>query len=203
MIHKPQNKDYTKFPSFDGTTIEGSEVVKKEIKIYYPETKELKAIKINEGMKLHNDWYKKAKQIKTDEELRDFKNKLLNNYIHDYGTICHAITALGIGMMTLVDNSKQGGITGFQAGAIMWEFIKHWNYTNNKCGIKLIDYDKMLFPQYEGDFNKIITESIFKLLQDEANKNLNDKSFASPNVINHWEKISKGVAPFGYKIKKD
>ena len=36
----------------------------------------------------------------------------------DYGTVCHAIA------LSAVARTAQGGITGFQAGAVMWEFIK-------------------------------------------------------------------------------
>ena len=48
--------------------------------------------------------------------------------------------------------SSEFGITGFQASFVMWDFILDWQYRNNKCGLKMIDYDDMLYPQYEHKF---------------------------------------------------
>lgn len=75
-------------------------------------------------------WFKAAKE-QTLETLPSFMNHILNDYTHDYGTICHALTACAIGAAYAGDKSKQGGITGFQAGCIMWDFIRHWNHESN------------------------------------------------------------------------
>lgn len=157
---------------------------------------------ITEEMKEHEQWYKEAKSI-TIETLPEFIRKLAEDYQHDYGTICHAITSAGIGAMTAIDNSKQGGITRFQAGCIMWEFIRNWNYSHNKCGLRVVNYDDMLYPQYDDKFDKVISKKTWKAIQDEANKNLEKKySFTSENVINHWKRIQMGVVPFGYRVEE-
>ena len=40
------------------------------------------------------------------------------------------------------------GITCFQSGFVMWDFIKDWPYSHNKCGLRLVNMDDMLYPQY-------------------------------------------------------
>lgn len=154
---------------------------------------------ITEEMNLQEEWFNQAKNIKLNS-LQEFIDHLLNDYEHDYGTICHAIAAGSIATAWSMNEHEQGGITGFQAWGIMWDFIRHWMYANNKTGLKLIDYDKMLFPQYEDSFDKTITSDIWKLLQKQAKENLLNKS-ANSNVIAHWKSIADGNVPFGYAVK--
>lgn len=45
---------------------------------------------------------------------------------HDYGTICVAIGAIAAAAARAADRSPNGGITGFQAGAVFWEFTRAW-----------------------------------------------------------------------------
>ena len=159
-------------------------------------------IKITEEENIHNEWYLQAKD-QTLESLQGFINHIINDYEHDYGTICHAMSACSIATMWAINKTDQGGITGFQAGAIMWEFIKHWNYTDNKTGMKMVNYDDMLYPQYDYKFQKTITESIWRSIQDVANNRLEENKTAHPEVIAHWKSIVNGKIPFGYKIVKD
>ena len=146
------------------------------------------------------DWYDDARTIRDTKSLTEFIDKLTTKYNHDYGTICHAMTACAIAALWTVDNSESGGITGFQAGAIMWEFITHWNYTNNKVGLKLIDYDNLLYPQYADKFKNTISSSQFKLLQKTAEARLIESPDAHITVINHWQNIIDGVVPFDFII---
>lgn len=151
-------------------------------------------------MNIHNDWYEEAKNMTLDE-LPKFINKLLNDYKHDYGTICHAFTASAIATLNAMNKHEQGGITGFQASCIMWEFIKHWIYSDNKIGLKIIDYDKFLYPQYEKNFDKVLDKRTWQLIQEEAKRNLESSNFAHPNVIRHWQSIANGKVPFGYRVE--
>lgn len=156
---------------------------------------------ITEEMKVHEEWYKEAKN-QTIESLPAFVNHLMNDYNHDYGTICHALTAGAIATMWAMNNHEQGGITGFQAGAIMWEFIRHWNYDHNKCGLKMVNYDNMLYPQYEDKFQKTITPDTWKALQKEAEAKLQESEGAHPAVKEHWERIKAGKLPFGFSVSE-
>ena len=157
---------------------------------------------ITEKDKEEVKWYADAKN-QTLSTLPSFINHLLVDYEHDYGTICKAIAAAMLGAGYAVNNSNQGGITGFQAGSVMWEFIKEWSYSNNSCGLKILDYDNMLYPQYNNMFDKTISANTFKALQEMAKKNLleRNKEHIHPDVLNHWKSIADGKIPFGYTIK--
>lgn len=86
----------------------------------------------------------------------------------------------------------------------MWDFILDWEYPCNECGLKLIDYDKMLYPQYEYRFRKTIDESTWNRLQETAKKHLEERDdYVSDNVKAHWESIVAGKVPFGYYVTKD
>lgn len=155
---------------------------------------------ITEEMKVHEEWFNEAREM-TMDKLPEFLRHLMEDYGHDYGTICHALTAGAIATAWAMDRAPQGGITGFQAGFIMWGFIRHWSYESNKCGMKIVDYDNMLYPQYEHKFEKTISESVWKILQDEAKKKLDkvDK-YTHEAVVQHWRSIVDGKVPFGYKV---
>lgn len=160
---------------------------------------------ITEEQKVHLQWYEDAKK-QTLETLPAFLNHIMEDYQHDYGTICHAITAGGIATMWALNNHKQGGITGFQAGAVMWEFIRNWQKTSNKTGLRLVDYDNMLYPQYKEQFEKTISEGTWSALQAEAKSNMAETEnidHVHPNVYDHWSSIASGKIPFGYRVTKD
>lgn len=158
-------------------------------------------MKITEKDGVHKGWYEEAK-AQTPETLPEFMRKLASDYEHDYGTICHAVAASAVAAAWAMNKSKYGGITGFQAGAIMWEFICHWQYMGEDKPLRLVDYENMLFPQYADKFAKTITPDTWKWLQEEAQKNI-DKGAENvhPNVLTHWQSIIDGVVPFGYVVE--
>ena len=94
------------------------------------------------------------------------------------------------------------GITGFQANFAMWEYIKAWHYSNNRTGLRIIDFDDMLYPQMEQRFDKVITQRQWERIVEVAKEKLNEGDGA-PEVRNHWEKIVAGEVPFGYRIAED
>jgi hypothetical protein len=162
---------------------------------------------ITEEMRLEKEWFKQAHEQKL-ETLPEFMNHILNDYCHDYGTICHAISACALAAAWAANSSDQGGITGFQSSAVMWDFVRQWAYKNNKTSLRIIDYDNMLYPQYKSYFeNKTIDQSTWKALQNEAKRRLDEidsgKEPAADSVISHWKSIVNGVVPFGYKIRND
>ena len=88
----------------------------------------------------------------------------------------------------------------------MWGFIREWWYRNTKSGLKIIDYDRMLYPQYEDLFEKTIGRDIFEKLQELAKEKLENagKGYeVHPDVIAHWKSIIDGVVPFGYVLEKE
>ena len=67
-------------------------------------------------------FYVKALGVRTPQQLADFVT-WLDTHRQDYGTICHAMAAAAIAGASCMDHmpNADGGITGFQAGAVMWE----------------------------------------------------------------------------------
>jgi hypothetical protein len=164
-----------------------------------------KARKITEKSGVHKDWYKVAK-TQTVTTLPDFIKHLTEDYEHDYGTICHAITAAAIGAAQAVENSPQGGITGFQASAIMWEFIQHWMQFGDEP-MRLVHYEEMLYPQYLHTFTSI-SKSTWKWMQAKAKEKLQEKGDdgnanvrLAPEVEAHLKMIVSGIVPFGYSVE--
>lgn len=144
---------------------------------------------ITEEMKLHEKWFEEARK-QTVETLPEFVRHLIEDYQHDYGTICHAIGAAGIAGMCAVENSPVGGITGFQSRFCMWDVIRQWNFRSNKCGLKLVDYDKLLYPQNQDDFFSI-GRKILQSVQQEAKNKIEEYNNATQKwAEDHaaWEK---------------
>lgn len=158
---------------------------------------------ITEEMGVHADWYEEAKgpemSLKT---LPTFLEKLSTRYKHDYGTICHAIAAGALAAARAMDRTDQGGITGFQAGAIMWQFIRHWGLSTDGP-LAMIRYNDMLYPQYEKRFDRTISKDVWEDLQATAKKYLVDSPDAHPDIITHWQSVVDGKIPFGYTVKED
>lgn len=141
----------------------------------------------------------KRKEIKTFEDLMAFLKDVEEHYNCGYGeTVRAAVQAiLAVGFYF----SRNFGMTGFQASCVMWDFIKDWCYSSNKCGIKLVDYDRMLYPQYEFEYQKTISSAVWKNLQKQAKENLEkDNNYTSKRVLEHWESIAAGKVPFGYTV---
>lgn len=119
----------------------------------------------------HKQWYEEAGK-QTLESLPSFLSHIMEDYQHDYGTICHALAAGGIATMWAMNKEKQGGITGFQSGAVMWEFIRNWNKTHNKTGLRLVDYDNFLYPQYAAEYEKTISPHVWDSIKKEAKQKI-------------------------------
>jgi hypothetical protein len=165
---------------------------------------ETEKIKITEEQNVHAQWYEDAKKQNL-ETLPNFISHLMNDYKHDYGTICHALAAGATATMWAMNKHPQGGITGFQAGAIMWEVVRHWQYSSNKCGLRMLNYDNMLFPQHADDYQKTISPGVWDALKKEAKKKMDeaDIDFVNQSVYDHWSSIVDGKVPFGFKVRQD
>ena len=155
---------------------------------------------ITESMGLQKEWEETAKNIKTSEQLIEFIHHLLEDYIHDYGTIVHAMSAAMKATFYCMRNSDQGGITGFQASCLGWEMINEF-FGKADGGRRLVDYDGLLFPQYADVFTSI-PKSVAEWIKNEAAKKLKENNVpASPRVVAHWQRIAAGEIPFGLTIE--
>lgn len=144
----------------------------------------------------------KRKDIKSFDNLTAFLEDVSKNYGTGYG---ECVRAIGQAILATADYlGHEFGITGFQAGCIMWEFISEWTDFGDEVGAKILDYDKMLYPQYEHDFQKVISSKTWENLQKAAKARLDcDTEGACGNVIDHWRSIIDGKVPFGYVVKDD
>lgn len=157
---------------------------------------------------LCEEWAKEAKEV-SPETLQSFINHVMNDYKHTYDSIVRAISVCSYATACSCNKMEQGGITGWQASNVMWEFIRLWSKPNNKCGLRLIDMDDMLYPQYEDRFDKTLSKFNYESLVKEAKARIkeDDESTNSMKahwkVRRHWEFIANGGIPFGYRLRSD
>lgn len=120
---------------------------------------------------------------------------------HDYGTICVAIGAAAIGAAWALERTPSGGITGFQASAVMWEFIGGWGSNGGKDNPqRLVDYGDLLYPQMEYKFRTISPET-WEWARKRAGELLaGERTNAHQEVVAHWERIAAGQLPFGLTL---
>lgn len=150
---------------------------------------------ITEEMNLQKEWFKEAGKVK-EQDLLDFFQRIVHGYAHDYGTMCHAVAACALASAWAANDVL--GLSGFQAGFVMWDFIDNW-FMKSDCGLKLVNYDDMLYPQYGSKFDKVISQETWNKIRKKAIENLS-RSYANPEVYAHWENIASGNVPFGYRV---
>lgn len=153
---------------------------------------------VSREFEVRDELKEKRKDIQTFEDLTHFLKDVLDNYNIGYGESPRAM-AQAI-LATAWFFADKFGITGFQAGFVMWDFIRDWQFSSNECGLKITDYDDMLYPQYEDRFEKTITKYTWEKLKEEAEKRLS-AAYGAPEVRNHWLSIVKGNMPFGYSVE--
>ena len=138
----------------------------------------------------------------TPETIGKFINDVMSMDDIDYGTVVDCIAACAIAGAAAGDNHKNGGITGFQAGYVMWQFIRNYIYEYNKCGLRMIDWDKMLYHQDESLFDKVIPQNVFERLQKQAKEEIQIE-WLSEEQKQHLQSIIDGIPPFGYTLQKN
>lgn len=152
---------------------------------------------------IRTELQEKRKNINSFEELTAFLKDVEENYNCGYGETPRAMAQAALAVAWYL--SGKFGITGFQANFVMWDFIRDWMYRNNQTGLKIIDYDNMLYPQYDYKFEKTIAPSTWESIQEAAKKELEtDRGYSlHPKVREHMESIVAGNIPFGYTVKED
>lgn len=119
---------------------------------------------------------------------------------HDYGTVCVAMGHIAAAAARAADRMPNGGITGFQAGAVFWEFVRAWGVFNEGPK-RMMLYSDMLYPQYDHKFAQTIDADTWQWLQEQAREKLENPIAAHPNVEAHWRSIVAGNVPFGYTVE--
>lgn len=151
---------------------------------------------------VERSWHEKAVKIKNTEELKSFLDYLMDQN-HDYSSVAEAFISGLRATMRAMDSHKNGGITGFQMGFILSQFMAAEQSIHGPWQIRR--FENMLYPQYENHFAKTISRETWLWLQVEAVKLLSRDNLASvsPVVTDHWNKIVSGVVPFGYEVRED
>lgn len=78
----------------------------------------------------------KRKDIKSFDELIEFLRYVKDNCNCGYGEAPRSIAQASLAVAWYF--ASEFGITGFQAGCTVWDFIRDWEYYNNKCGLRLL-----------------------------------------------------------------
>ncbi len=110
--------------------------------------------------------YAKAAEVKTAEDFTALIREM-DEYAHDYGTIVYACAAAAIAGFNVMDRTKSGGITGFQAGCIMWEMVHKFGMFS-EGPMRIQDFDKLRYPQYDKDWPIRISPDSAAILQQRA-----------------------------------
>lgn len=150
---------------------------------------------------LRDDLRERRKNIESFDDLVAFLKYVKDNCNCGYGEAPRAMAQAAVATAWYL--AREFGITGFQAGFVMWDFIRDWEYRHNKCGLKIVDFDDMLYPQYDYKFEKRISLDTWAAIQKAAKENLENETYAHPTVREHWQSIVDGKVPFGYIIKEE
>jgi hypothetical protein len=144
---------------------------------------------------------KKESETVTLETLPAFMKLALDRQ-QDYGTICVAIGACAVAAARAADRSKFGGITGFQAGAVFWEFVRGWG-SFGEGPKRMVNYANLLYPQHRDDFTTISSDT-WEWVKEEAAKKIAEfgNKGAAVQVADHWKMIVESDRPpFGLVVK--
>lgn len=164
-------------------------------------------------------WHNRAKtEIRNTEQLKAFADELVSHcFALKDGTDFYEQTvdsASAIAYAAIEMCSCQYGMTGFQIGCLLWSIIDKLMLDDHDCGMRLVNYNHMLYPQYEYKFEKTIDKDTWEALRKKAKelveknneeirkKNAGEKlAFpAGDSVAKHWESIANGEVPFGYTV---
>ncbi len=144
-------------------------------------------------------WYEITDQVRDPQALLVFFDKL-NEFSQNYNTVPNALAAGALATAKMLDRwLRNGGITGFQAGFVMWEFVRRWLHIEGP--VQLVQYRDMLYPQYADKFAKTIDQETW--VQEQAKKLLEkDGEISSQNdyFTEHLKSIVAGTPPFGYQV---
>ena len=148
---------------------------------------------------LKQKWKEESEKLDIDSLGPWIKDITLNTK-HDYNTVAEAVVAATLAASDTV--GKTLGITAFQHGWAGGQVLLRFQYSTNKAGIKIIDFDNMLYPQYGDRFDRTIDQNTWSSLQKEAKRLLSERGEdCHPDVKEHWQSIADGIIPFKYKLE--
>lgn len=140
-------------------------------------------------------WWKDAAACRSIDDATVFARRLLTDYRHDYGTICHAIGAGSLAMAWGMNGEPEGGITGFQSGFVMWGFVQHWMSLEGQP-LRLVQYNDLLYPQSDHKFTELSSETATSLVAKAKELLAEERPHGMSDVVRQrWEEIATGEFP--------
>lgn len=149
------------------------------------------------------EWLRRAKACNTPDDLKVFLEELLANE-YDYGGIVHACFYAALAGYYVIEHSPQGGITWFQAGCLMWLFVRQFgSFPDGPLQVR--DWTKLLYPQYDDMFDRTVPKDVWERLQTLAREKLSEGAEeripACDDVVNRWRSVAAGVIPAGLRLE--
>jgi hypothetical protein len=163
--------------------------------------KEGRAMNNEQVLAKRDEYYARAKEVRTLEDFDALFHDLTENETHDYSTICYAVVAMAVAATKAIDRSKVGGITGFQASCCMWDFMEQFNGITPPS--KLLQYNDMLYPQLLYKFDKVVSTETWEWVKEKAYQNILQYPNSHPDVLKHWQSILRGELPEGFIVADD
>lgn len=143
------------------------------------------------------EWKKKRESIESFDDLVQYLTDVKNASI-GYDTAPELIADAAAAVAWWF--SCEWGITGFQASWAGLHFLLRYLYIDNKAGIRVLDFDKLLYPQYVNQF-KDVSRSTWEKIKEMATERLSeDDDYVSNKVLSYWKKIVDGYVPEGLTI---
>lgn len=126
----------------------------------------------------------------SDEDLEQVI-KALSSRQHDYGTCVYAMSIAAEAAFNLMAHKL--GVTGFQASCADMDILRRTRRL--KDGFQIIDYNKLLYPQYREQFDECSWGSLLHKnrgsLREKAKALLAESSGAHPDIIAHWNLLAE------------
>lgn len=124
----------------------------------------------------------------------------------DMTTIVHAAAIAGLAAASAVANGHQGRSLGLYKspdarGLVVWKFLEEYGGFDDGPK-RIMQFRKMLYPQFGPYFQKVIDRPTMNWLMDEAKAILESGRDIAPGVRFHLEGIAAGVPPFGFNVEE-
>ena len=153
----------------------------------------------DEFKEIEKGWYKEVDTLTTQAKFNRFVKKLTSGYEHDFGTSLRALACI----VNATIRFYGGGLTNMQASYLMWQIIRTTFGKKDKLGLKLIEFEWLLYPQLLYRFDTIINDETHQKLIELAKEKIVANPKASEEVIEHWKKIMTGWLPDFVKLEKE
>ena len=148
--------------------------------------------------------YVAALRCRTLGEASDLAADLLDKPL-DMTTIVHVAAIAALASASAVANSQQGQTLSLAKspdarGLVVWKFLEEYGGFDDGPK-RIVQFRKMLYPQFGPYFAKVIDRAVMNWMIDEAKGVLASERELAPAVRFHLEGIAAGVAPFGYEVE--